>query len=269
MEQTGRAPAAPLHDVAGDGHVVPDVWREMRRVESFDIDAAGRLRPQALFAYLLNGAWNHASGTPYGHEELTARGLFWVLTKVQILVRRAPGWGERILLETWSKEAVRLSALRDYAVSSEQGEKLVSATTVWMILDHATGRPQRFSQAPEGFPWRAGRDELETSLRKVPEVTDGAPAAQFRVRYSDIDVNRHVNSARYLQWMVDSHPHDFLEASEPRAIEISFLGQALPDDEVVVHATMARNHELLSIRRAADGRELCRGRFEWHTVSRG
>jgi medium-chain acyl-[acyl-carrier-protein] hydrolase len=242
---------------------VPNIWREQRLIESFDVDSRGRLRPQTLLAYLLNAAWHHANGTSYGYETLSVRNQMWVLIKMHILIHRLPQWGEQITLETWGKRIVRLYALRDFAVTANAGEKLISATSSWMILDRTSGRPQRLDQTSDGFPWQPTKEELETNLDKVPELSSGEPLAQFRVLFSDIDVNRHVNSTRYLQWMIDSHPHEHLEALEPRSIEVSFLAEALPQDEVTVLSEATQDQDLYSVRRTRDGKELCRARFEW------
>jgi medium-chain acyl-[acyl-carrier-protein] hydrolase len=241
----------------------PDIWKELRLIEPFDVDTLGRLRPQTLFAYLLNSAWNHAKGTNYGHDELSARNLKWVLIKVKMLINRLPTWGERIITETWGKRRVKLYALRDFTVSLDTGEKLVSATSSWMVVNKTNGRPQRFDQASDSLPWQPGKDEIETDLEKVPELQNGDEVARFRVLFSDIDVNRHVNSAKYLQWMVDSHSHEFLESMEPRSVELSFLAEALPRDEVTVFSERIDDQELCSVRRVGDGKELCRTRFEW------
>ncbi len=240
----------------------PDVWKEQRLVESFDVDILGRLRPQTLFAYLLNSAWNHAKGTHYGQDELSARNLMWVLIKVKMLITRLPAWGEHITIETWGKKTVRFYALRDFTIASA-GERLVSATSSWMVLDKTSGRPQRFDRKLDSFPWQPGKDEMETSLEKVQELKSGKDLARFKVLFSDIDMNRHVNSAKYLQWMIDSHSYEHLLATEPRSIELSFLSEALPKDEVVVVCEETDDRELCSVRRAGDGKELCRARLEW------
>jgi acyl-ACP thioesterase len=239
------------------------IWKEQRVVESFDVDILGRLRPQTLFAYLLNSAWNHARGTVYGYEELSARNLMWVLIKMQLLVRRQPKWGDRVLIETWGKRIERLYALRDFAVSSASGEKMISATSSWMVLDKRSGRPQRFHLKTDGFPWQPGREEMETDLQRVPELQSGKLTAKFRVQFSDLDVNRHVNSTKYLQWMIDSHSQQHLEGTGLRAVDLSFLAEAHPNDETAVVSEERGGGELCSIIRVGDNKELCRARFEW------
>lgn len=244
---------------------VPLVWKENRLIESFDVDILGRLRPQTLFAFLLNAAWNHASEGIYGYKELSARDLYWVLIKAQILIKRFPRWREQITIETWGKRKVRLYALRDFNVASETGENLILATSSWMILDRTTGRPQRFDQKSDSLPWLPDKEVMETNLEKVPQLKSGKELSQFRVHFSDIDVNRHVNSAKYLEWIIDSHPQENLETKEIKALEISFLSEAMPNDEVTVFSEESNEFELCSIRRTFDEKELCRTRLEWRT----
>jgi acyl-ACP thioesterase len=239
------------------------VWKENRLIESFDVDMLGRLRPQTLFAFLLNAAWNHANGGIYGYKELSARNLLWVLIKVQVLIKRFPRWGEQITIETWGKRKVRLYALRDFIIVSEAGESLISATSSWMILDRTSGRPQRFDQKSDSLPWLPDKEVMETNLEKVPQLKSIKELSQFRVHFSDIDVNRHVNSAKYLEWIIDSHSQENLETNEIKALEISFLSEAMPNDEVTVYSEESNGFELCSIRRTFDEKELCRARLEW------
>jgi acyl-ACP thioesterase len=242
---------------------VPNIWTEKRLIESFDVDILGRLKPQILFAFLLNAAWNHANKGKYGYEELSARNLLWVLVKMHILIKRLPRWGEQITIETWGKKKVRLYALRDFSVASETDESLISATSSWMILNRTSGRPQRFDQTSDSLPWQTEKEAIETNLEKVAQLTDGKELAQFRVHFSDIDVNRHVNSANYLEWIIDSHSQEYLEANDVESIEMSFLSEAMADEEVAVYSEESNGFELSSVKRTIDEKELCRARLGW------
>ena len=244
----------------------PAVWMEERVIESFHVDALGRLKPQALFSYLLNAAWNHAKGTFYGHEELWEKNLMWVLIKVHLVMKRQPRWHERITIETWGKGIERLYALRDFRICSPEGERIVSGTSSWLVIDRTSGRPRRFDTKNDGFPWLPDREEMATNLEKVPTLEDRNDVASYQVTFSDIDVNQHVNSARYLGWMIDSHSREHLQTKEPASIELSFLQEALPDDHVTVSSAPSGDSELCSVRRNRDNKELCRARFEWRVT---
>jgi medium-chain acyl-[acyl-carrier-protein] hydrolase len=242
---------------------VQSYWKEQRLIESFDVDMLSRLRPQTMFAFLLNSAWNHTKGTTYGYEQLSARNLIWALIKVQMIIKGHPKWGDQVEIETWGKRIERLCALRDFVVSSTSGNRLIMATSSWVVLDRTSGRPQKFDTTTDGFPWQLNRDAMETNLQKVPEQKDGKKIGSFRVQFSDIDVHRHVNSAKYLQWMIDSHSQEELEAKELSLIDMSFLAEALPRDEVEVYSEESSGHELCCVRRIEDKKELCRAEFEW------
>jgi acyl-ACP thioesterase len=100
-------------------------------------------------------------------------------------------------------------------------------------------------------------------MKKVSELQAGRKVASFRVHFSDIDVNRHVGSAKYLQWFMDSHSLEQLEKTTPQAIDLSFLAEAILDDELYVISEQRNGSELCSLRRANDSKELCRARIKW------
>lgn len=243
------------------------LYTEDYRVESYDVDLAGRMRPHAVLSRLLNTAWNHTRGTQAGYVSLQTRGLLWVLIGIRMEVRRLPEWGDGLQLRTWGRQVGRLYAMRDFTMGPESGEADVRASSSWMVLDAESGRPRRLEGLMDGFPWVPGRRALEEDPEKVPTPGDGVLIAGFPVLYSDIDVNGHVNSACYLRWMVDAHPHSFLMTREPELIELSFLAEALPDDHVEVYSRDREGIELCSVRRASDGADLCRTRISWHRVS--
>ncbi len=187
----------------------------------------------------------------------------WVLAKVELRVMRLPAWGEQIAIETWGKGIDRFYALRDFAVHSTDGRKIASSASAWMILDKSSYRPQKLEQIKMDFPWVPGRHEIETELKKVPPVGSDVERSRFDVRYTDLDVNKHVTAARYLQWMLDSYPTAELEAHEPRSIEINYLAEARMGDQVSVCYERQQGFDLCVVSRALDHKELCRARIEW------
>jgi len=241
----------------------PLMWKEQRIVESFEIDAAGRLRPHLLFAHLLNCAWKHSNETTWGYRGLRDRGLMWVLAKIQIVIRRLPLWEEAFAIETWAKGTQRFYALRDFIIVSADGEQLACATSAWMVIHRESRRPQRLDGMSAEFPWVPGKAVMETDLERIDGAADGKERARFRAYVTDIDVNEHVTAMRYLQWIMDSYPPETLEHGTLKGVDISFLAEALIGDEVAVHFRQSDGHDLCSILRANDHKELCRAKVQW------
>jgi medium-chain acyl-[acyl-carrier-protein] hydrolase len=183
-----------------------------------------------------------------------------------LLFRQQPRMGDQVTIETWGKGVQRVYLLRDFAVIDESGVRMVSASAVWLLVDQRRGLPHRWSSQSEFWPWLPERHELETSVEKVPELQAGEQVGIYRVHFSDIDVNRHVNATRYLQWIVDSHSQEHLEASELASVDLSFIAEALPGDEVVVFSEPRDGSELCAVRRAGDGKDLCRAALTWRCL---
>jgi medium-chain acyl-[acyl-carrier-protein] hydrolase len=105
--------------------------KDQHAIGWLDVDVLGRLRPESLFAWLLEAASSHAEGMPYGYHELAAQRVKWVTVKMQLQILRQPRWGDRVTVETRGKRIEPLSAMRDFAMTTSAGEKLVSAISAW------------------------------------------------------------------------------------------------------------------------------------------
>jgi acyl-ACP thioesterase len=212
---------------------------------------------------MLNSAWNHVLETEFNYETLAEKGQFWALVKFFLKLSRCPAWNEKVDVSTWGKDIDRLYALRDFAILSQRGEKLASATSSWLILHEGTYRPQKLNSLREHFPFQYGVHELDVKLGKIPPLDSGEETARFTVRFTDIDVNRHMNASKYMQWILDSYPFEVLAERELESCELNFIAEAKPDDKIAIFADSGSEMDRCSVRRVSDGRELCRSELVW------
>ena len=242
---------------------VPTVWKEEYIVRSYEVDVQGRAKPHIIFSYLLDSAWNHALSSEFNYQDLSNRGQLWALAKFLMVFYRSPEWNERVYVETWGKDIDRFYALRDFTVNPVSGKKLVSATSAWLILDQKTYRPQKLDRLRENFPFQSGKHELDVKLDKIPALVQQKELSRSAVHFTDIDVNKHVNASKYMQWIMDSYPVEVLEEKDLKSFEINFMTEAKLDDEILVSVESTEKQDLCSIKRTSDDKELCRARLEW------
>ena len=91
----------------------------------------------------------------------------------------------------------------------------------------------------------------------------------FAVRYSDLDINQHVNNVNFVEWVIEGVPSATLSASVPAELEINFLAEAFHNDQILATCSPQNsdNTEFLhSLTRRHDGRELARARTKWRKV---
>ncbi len=248
------------------------VHTDRYRVHSYEADMLGRARPTVLYAYLMNSAWKHVMDTPFSFDSLEEQGMFWVLARFRARFDGFPEWDDEVSVDTWGTGLDRLFAMRDFLLSGNGGEVLVRAVSSWLILDKKTYRPRRPDKLADYYHFDSEKRALDVSLDKLPPLSSEERDTGFRTTavFSDIDVNGHVNAARYMRWILDSCPSAVRRDHMLEFFEINYLLEAQLGDKVVVYSDPGgEGKDLLSVRRVEDGRELCRARVLWRGVSSG
>ena len=210
------------------------IWQEDMFVKSYDVDFKNRLKINQLFNYMQEAAGNHAEHLGWGYRDIVKNHLIWVLSRVKVKMEEYPPWGSTIRVETWPKDTYRLFATRDFIFSDAGGRRIGAATTVWVLLDVNTMRPQRVQNVQASYPENTDRHGLDERLEKLP--CDGALLKTFErtVSYNDIDINHHVNNARYVDWLLECLPAGTLSEKHIGALQLNYLSEAKADEDVLI-----------------------------------
>ena len=67
------------------------------------------------------------------------------------------------------------------------------------------------------------------------KVTSMEPASSLNARYSDIDINGHVNSIRYIEHILDLFPIELYKESRIRRFEMAYVAESYYDDELTFY----------------------------------
>jgi hypothetical protein len=118
-----------------------------------------------------------------------------------------------------------------------------------------TARPQTGPSKRE-----LGGDEPSPPLPAAPL---GSTTASVTVRYSDIDVNGHVNNSRYVGWIMDSYPVEFHRNHSVCSLEVNYLGETVGDDAISLLSKEAAPGEYWHSAVKTGGGEVCRTRVKW------
>lgn len=242
----------------------PTILKRSFRLHSWEVDQKGRARPDMLFSFMLDSAWAHANNSEFSYDALREEGQLWVLSRFLAVIRELPKWDDEVTVETWSKGTDKLFGLRDFMVLSGSDAKLVSATSAWLVIDRKTSRIQRINLENSDFPVQLDRHAIDMKLAKIEDREANRTDFEYEVRYGDLDVNNHVNSSRYLRWILDSFPRALAEEKQLGSFEINFLAEAQFGDRVSVSSADAGDYYYYcEVRREKDGAELCRAKVSW------
>jgi medium-chain acyl-[acyl-carrier-protein] hydrolase len=240
------------------------VWNESFHIRSYDVDSEGLATLPALCRFMQEAALNHASHLGVGLSHLRAQDLLWVLARQRITVHEVPSLDESVTIRTEPTGKDRLFCYRDFAMLDGAGRVIGEAHTVWFVMGRRDKKPRRpdsyftvrFSDGREGTP--------PTRLRKLPEPkTSGIPSG-LSVTYRDLDMNEHVNNVRYIEWIIDSFPLEFIRNHALKELEIDYLAEALYADELSLGREDTEGLMFLhSLTRPVDNTHICRARTAW------
>jgi medium-chain acyl-[acyl-carrier-protein] hydrolase len=248
------------------------IWSETYNVHTYELDRRQKVSVRAICSYLIDAAGLHVHELGYSIPQLLEKQRSWFFSRFLLRMEEYPGWRDRITVETWPPGSQKLLALRDWRLFS--GQRLIGeATSGWLMIDIARRRPLR----PESYAeWRT----FIHPERTIPHVfgrlpgpgREGEPSESwdFRVRFSDVDLNGHANYLSYIDWILESLPPAVREQRRMTEMEVHFLREASFAEELAGVCRPASPPQeskveefLHAISRRGDGQELVRARTVW------
>lgn len=217
------------------------IWSDSFRVRSYEVTPGGTASVLALVDYFQEAAGRHAEALGVSMQSLLDDGKAWVLAHLHVQLDRLPRWGERIEVETWPSGLDGLFAHRDFTVRDADGTLLAGGTSAWLIIDVDRRRPLRPPPVLYDIDLPDRDGAIDAELDDVTGSSRVDRARTFRVRYHDLDVNRHVNNVRYLEWALEVLSAEELDEYRCLALALQFEAGATHGD--LIRATAEIHHD--------------------------
>jgi medium-chain acyl-[acyl-carrier-protein] hydrolase len=205
----------------------------------------------------------NASMLGFGLDFCINSGLTWVGTNYILEIDRLPKIHETIKIVTWPSARNKFSAYRDFEVFGEDGQPIIRATSEWALISLARRRPV---SVIDNLPIKeiVASRAIDAEFPKIPEVEEFENQYKFRVRFDDIDINKHINNAVYILWASESVDSAFRINNNPAKISINFKKEGFVGEKVMVITEQKGKSSLHSIRTYGDDeRELARVQIDW------
>lgn len=208
-----------------------EIYEQTYSIDSRDVDGHAQCRPSALLGYLQEAATGAAEQFGFGRELLMERyGAVWVVTRTMYRLDRPLFWNDELTLQTWHRGGKGAIMYRDYDLFSG-GERIGEAVSAWVLMHLDTGRIEKLSKFTE-FARNYGEDRCkDVVLTKLRFPVEPSPVETRVMRYSDTDINGHVNNTRYADFACDTVRLEEREKNEfVSRLQIDFLAQCWPGE---------------------------------------
>ncbi|GAO99201.1 acyl-[acyl-carrier-protein] thioesterase [Fructobacillus ficulneus] len=219
-----------------------DIFSINRPVEYYQVDLTRKLSLPMVLNLAILCSRLQGEHLKIGYRETDRRGLGWVILQYDLKINRRPSLGETITIETKAGEWSSFFAMRGFLIKDEAGEVIIDIDSLWALIDLETRRMQKL---PEDLVVPYGGDEVRrlSKMVKIDKIKDDEVemTRPYQVRFLDIDGNRHVNNSKYLEWMLDVLPLDFVKDHEATAVTIRYENEVHYGHRVESQAILADN----------------------------
>ena len=206
--------------------------------EPFHCDFSHRLFMGHLGNHLLNAADFHSADRNFGMTRLNPIHRTWVLSRLAIEMDEMPAQYSRFTVETWVESAMRYFTNRNFHVVAEDGRTLGYGRSVWAMIDTDTRQPADLLAIDDGAinAWIDKERPCPIAKSSRAKVGKDAPAVRtIETRYSDVDVNGHVNSIKYVEHTLDLFPLDWYKEHMLHRIEIAYVAESHAGDRLTFY----------------------------------
>ncbi|CAK1221783.1 acyl-[acyl-carrier-protein] thioesterase [Fructobacillus cardui] len=219
-----------------------DIFSITRPIEYYQVDLTRKLSLPMVLNLAILCSRLQGEHLNVGYTETDKRGLGWVILQYDLKIIRRPKLGEKITIETKAGEWSSFFAMRGFYFKDANGEVIIDIDSLWALIDLETRRMQRL---PEDLVVPYGGQEVRRldKMVKVDKIRDEDVQVRrpYQVRFLDIDGNRHVNNSKYLEWMLDVLPFDFLKDHEATNLTIRYENEVHYGHQVESQAILTDN----------------------------
>lgn len=165
-----------------------------------------------------------------GLKELMEAGRAWLLSSWQVVFDRMPVENEKIKVSTYAYRFKGFYGYRNFTITDSNENVCAYANSIWFYFDINAGKPVKAEPlngktypVDDPFP-------METAPRKIVFPGDfneiAMCAESFKVNYSALDTNGHVNNCEYIRYAIDSLPSDLLKNFNIKQLRVDYKNAA-------------------------------------------
>ncbi|MFR9503092.1 MAG: acyl-ACP thioesterase domain-containing protein [Rikenellaceae bacterium] len=226
-------------------------------VGSCDMDVWGTLKPTSILHICQEVAYMHSTKLGFGFERLQETNTAWVLSRIKVEIDHLPVWHDKITVRTWHKRQSGLFSLRDYIFYDELQQPIIKVTSSWLTINIATRRITRIDRifnSDDTFNIsQYPHDAIAIEAERIEMPQQKVAARDHLVAYSDLDVNNHVNNARYMEWACDNSPQQMDNNSHLSSFILNFNHEATYG-ELVTLSTAQLNPNSIHVEGSVSGK---------------
>ena len=204
------------------------VYQTKFEIDATHSDCFGRLKPSSILYFVQEIAGQNCKELAVDWDTMAARRMFWAIIRHRVQITRLPSKGETITVETWPMPATRAYYPRSVVGYDADGRELFRSISIWVLMDMDTRAMILPGKSGVDVPGLLLGSELAAPKSLAP-VRLSAEITR-KVRFTDLDLNGHMNNCRYMDWVCDLLPSGFHHGHPIREFTLCYMAEAREDE---------------------------------------
>ena len=212
--------------------------------EPFHVDFMERLTMGVLGNHLLNCAGFHAAERGFGIATLNENHYTWVLSRLAIEMEEMPRAYEKFSVQTWVENVYRLFTDRNFVILNQEGKPIGYARSIWAMISMETRKPADLLTLHGGSitDYVCQKDCPIAKPGRI-KVEEQQALDEYKIRYSDIDLNGHVNSVKYIEHILDLFPMEWFRQKTVKRFEVAYVAESYYGDTLSFYRQQISENE--------------------------
>lgn len=204
-------------------------------ISAMMVDASYKLKLTNFFILFQDVASENAEEIGCGKAQITDKGLDWVVMRVKLEFYEPIMFGNTYEFYTYPYQLRNgFAFVRNAGIRTKDKKPLAKLTSLWGLIDHKT----RKMLIKPNVPYVGEEFEEDVLPLPVKHPEENATLLYSRqMRYSDTDLNGHVNNTRYIEMISDAFDLDFYMRHYIKSIDLNYMFEIHDGDQVDVYVS--------------------------------
>jgi medium-chain acyl-[acyl-carrier-protein] hydrolase len=212
------------------------MYEAVYKVRYHEVGPDGAVPLWVLQNYFQEAAGIDAHSFAFGWEELSPKGIAWVLTRMQFKLSKKLLNPQEVKIKTWHTVAEKVQSRRDFIIYDAQGGEVARGASWWLILDLGARKIRRLPKELIDMNPANPPPCMEYREMRAPSFESRRPLSAVSViaRLEDIDTNGHVNNTHFTAWALSGVPAHIRASLRLEDVFINFKAEIMESNNITV-----------------------------------
>ena len=181
-------------------------------------------------------AAKHSDLGGMSYFEMQESNQAWVLSRMRLEIDHLPIWHEEVEVKTWIESLDGVRSVRNIQML-QNGKPIAGASSLWVVLNTQKKRPEGIAISHDHLVKYPDLKATAKDYNRVDLNVETKKITEYKVKFSDLDIVKHVNNVKYLEWCLDYIPVEYLENNAIKALDLNYLNELNLDDVISIESS--------------------------------